>query len=108
MSYFVQRERNSKLKEILHIFLSISALVTGWDLLSGCMSFIPFANKFIISFTFITKSDITVNDNFFGKFKIPLAFAPISNVILLSLSFTGMGKEVENLIMENNELLATK
>jgi hypothetical protein len=24
------------------------------------------------------------------------------------LVFTGMGKEVENLIMENNELLATK
>lgn len=25
-----------------------------------------------------------------------------------SFLFTGMGKEVENLIMENNELLATK
>ncbi len=34
----------------------------------------------------------------------------INSVLLISVTdnFYGMGKEVENLIMENNELLATK
>jgi len=30
------------------------------------------------------------------------------NICIYPFVFSGMGKEVENLIMENNELLATK
>jgi len=30
------------------------------------------------------------------------------NIYIYAFVFSGMGKEVENLIMENNELLATK
>lgn len=41
----------------------------------------------------------------FGSVNSIMAFA---SVFVIQFSRTGMGKEVENLIMENNELLATK
>jgi hypothetical protein len=32
----------------------------------------------------------------------------LEGILQINILFSGMGKEVENLIMENNELLATK
>ncbi len=74
-----------------------------------------FINPKIISLHFTPSNrhyTHTVNDNFFGKRleNCTVNEIPFTELFLffISIRILGMGKEVENLIMENTELLATK